>query len=414
MAPDASDAPAAAQTIVHLTAEGSGVLPDGTAVPFALPGEGVSREGGRTLVEPSSPERAAPVCPLFTRCGGCAAQHMADGLYERWKRQRLTDPLERAGLSPPIAPMVRPPLASRRRATFTVRRAGRTVHFGYFARGTHEVVDVKGCPALAPALAAALPALREIGAAALACGPVRLTATACDNGIDVALSTDAPARRRRGERRAKTQHAPLLTASDPAIARITVDGETHFSRESPVIAVPGGVIAVPPGAFLQASREGEAALIARVVAGAEGTSCAADLFCGVGTFTLPLARTARVLAVEADGAALGAVSAAQRGSGAKPIKTLKRNLFSDPLSPAELAPFEAVVFDPPRAGALAQARALAASAVPAVIAVSCEPKTLARDLAVLVAGGYKITQVHPVDQFVASAHIEAVAVLRRD
>lgn len=395
---------------------GRGVVPGLAPVPYTAPGDRVVVGADGVAVEALSPHRAEPPCPLFGRCGGCSVQHLADDLYAEWKAARVARALAAAGVPAPMTALRRSPLASRRRATFTATRRGGRFVFGYHGRRSHEVVDVASCPALAPELNAALPALRALaGETVAARGEARLTATLCDNGVDAALSLPraAPAKRGRGRRR-ETKPAPLMLASeDPAIVRITADGETLLMREAPAVRFAGSTVTPPPGAFLQATREGEAALMRAVTEAAQGAARVADLFCGIGTFALPLARHASVLAVEGDAAAVAALEAAARPAGAKPLAVQRRNLFAHPLSAKELSGFDAVVFDPPRAGAAAQAHVLAGSDVPTVVAVSCEPATLARDCAILREGGYTITQVTPVDQFVASAHIEAVAVLRR-
>ncbi|WP_420392149.1 class I SAM-dependent RNA methyltransferase [Acuticoccus sp.] len=317
------------------------------------------------------------------------------------------------GLEAPLAPLVRLPFASRRRATLTAAagRSGELV--GYLAARSHDLVDVAACPALDPSLAASWPAIRAIGAAlARHAGHARLTATLCANGVDVA-ATLQPSRSGRGRR--PRPAPPMLAVDDPAIARLTVDGDIALLREPPVVRFDGVNVPFPPGAFLQPSRTGEATLTRLVLAGVGEAGRVVDAFCGLGTFAVPITAHARVTAVDADGPALDALAAGMaRASGRRPLTVARRNLMRDPLSLAELNGVEAVVFDPPRAGAEALAQGLANSTVPRIVAVSCEPRTLARDLAHLVAGGYKITQVTPVDQFVGTGHIEAVAELRRD
>lgn len=364
----------------------------------------------------ASPGRdAAPTnplghCPLFGRCGGCSVLDLTDAEYVATKTARLAQAFAARGLAPPMAPLQRSPLASRRRATFTAVREGRTIFVGYAEARSHTIVDVRVCPALAPPLAAALPAIRALAIAAAALsGQARLVATACANGIDIAITRPAPPK---GKRR-KDHREPPLVADDAAILRVTIDGDLAFARETPVVVFDGVSVPLPPGAFLQATAEGEAALTRLVLAATEGAARVADLFAGLGTFAVPLTRRAAVTAVDADGPALDSLEAAMaHTSGRRPLAAVRRNLFHHPLSPAELAPFDAVVFDPPRAGAEAVARSLAASRVPTVVAVSCDPVTLARDAAIL-AESYEITQVTPVDQFVGTLHLEAVATLRR-
>ncbi len=390
------------------------------AVPFALPGDHV-RLGDDTLeLVPGSPHRVAPPCPLFSRCGGCRMLHADDALYAAWKVDLLREAFAAAGLAAPIGPMARSPLSGRRRMTMSAKADSQGARAGYFARASHDIVDVERCPALAPALDAALPSLRAIAlGAAHAHGEARLVATLCDNGIDVVLDTPRkkPPKPARGRRKARAAPPPPPLpppVDDPAILRLTVDAEMRFTREPPTIALGGVAVPFPPGAFIQATSAGEAALTAAVLAGVGTATPVLDAFCGLGTFALPLSRTAAVDAIDSDGPAIAALEAAARHlRGRRPVTAIRRDLMRHPLGPQELARFGAVVFDPPRAGAKALAEALAASTVPVVVAVSCEPRTLARDCAILVQGGYQITQVHPVDQFVATAHIESVAWLRR-
>lgn len=368
---------------------------------------------GTPALSAAEAEAGRAVCPLFGRCGGCSTLHLADADYAAAKVARVSDALAARGLAPPIGALRRAPLASRRRATFTAVAGGGGVVVGYQAARSHEVVDVPACPALAPALQAALPAIREAASeAAATAGRARAVATLCHNGIDLSVTLERPPNRKgRGKRRPPP---PPITTTDPRIVRLSVDGEAVLQREPPVVRFDGVDVPFPPGAFLQASREGEAHLQALVLDGAAGAEHALDAFCGLGTFAIPLTRFARVTAVEVDGAALSALAAGHaRARGRHPLATVKRNLMSHPLSPEELRGHDVAVFDPPRAGAEGLARALAASAVPRIVAVSCEPVTLARDCAILASGGYTITQVIPVDQFVGSDHIEAVAILER-
>lgn len=388
------------------------------SIPFALPGDDVRQDGDTLTLLSRSPHRVPPPCPLFDRCGGCRMLHADDALYAEWKVGLLRDAFAAAGLSPPIAPMARSPLPSRRRMTLSATAGSGPPRAGYFARASHTIVDVPDCPALEPALDAALPALRAIALdAARKAGEARLVATLCDNGVDVALAAAprAPTPRRRRKRGARTPPPPpppMLT--DPAIVRLSEGGETLIAREMPTVTLGGVPVPFPPGAFIQATRQGEKALVEAVLAGVGGAATVLDAFCGLGTFALPLSRTAAVEAVDSDGPAIAALAEAARHlKGRRPLEPVRRDLMRHPLNAGELDRFEAVVFDPPRAGARGLAEALAASRVPVVVAVSCEPRTLARDCAILTAGGYQITQVQPVDQFVATAHIEAVAWLRR-
>jgi 23S rRNA (uracil1939-C5)-methyltransferase len=267
---------------------------------------------------------------------------------------------------------------------------------------SHQVLDLEDCPILAPPLRRAGPAIaRAIGKAAGDCD-VALTLTT--SGIDVAVKTMA---------KAKPEMLTALAAG-LGVARLTLGRELVFQQGPPEVAMGAARVRVPPFSFLQATEAAEAALAGLVIDAAGRAGRIADLFCGVGPFALRLARTARVLAIDSDKPAVMALAdAARRASGLKPIETRVRDLFREPLVPVELKDFDAVVFDPPRAGAEAQARELARSGVPLVIGVSCDPGTFARDAAILLAGGYRLEAVTPLDQFAWSAHVELVGIFRR-
>lgn len=350
-------------------------------------------------------------CPLFGRCGGCSALDRSEADYVAWKERSVREALAAHQVVAPLAPLMRTPFASRRRATFTAVGDRGGVRVGYQAARSHEVVDVAACPALDPQLAEVLPQIRSIGVAAAGEGKARLTATLCANGVDLSVIRQTATKGGKGgKRRAKTRPRPLMVEA-PGLARVTVDGDLVLQREAPVVRFDGVDIPFPPGAFLQASRAGEAAMTGLVIEALAGADSVADLFCGLGTFAVPLTRHAKVTAVEIDGPALAALEAGMaHATGRRALTAVRRNLMQHPLAPRELTA-EAVVFDPPRAGAQALATALAGSHVARIAAVSCEPRTLARDLAILVSGGYKITQVVPLDQFVGTGHIEAVAIL---
>jgi 23S rRNA (uracil1939-C5)-methyltransferase len=395
-----------------LGAQGDGIADTDAGVryvPFALPGERVQAagDGPPRLLSAPSPERVPALCRHFGICGGCAAQHIGERLYAEWKRDTVVAALRRRGLAPDVARLQRVAPGSRRRAVLTARRDGGRIVLGYYRRKSHELVDIAECPVLLPAIVAKLPALHAI-AAAVAAPQVRLTVLAAPAGLDVA----AEAGGLRPGRAAVADLGRIATEHD--LARVSVDGETVIERARPVLRMGEVDIAVPPDAFVQAVQASEETMRALVMAGLGTSSRAADLFCGVGTFTFALARRARVLALDSDHAAIAALAtAARHAQGVKPIEARVRDLFREPLSTRELEPFDAVVFDPPRAGAQRQAQELARSTVETVIAVSCDPGTLARDAQILVDGDYVIASVTPIDQFVFSAQIETVAVLRR-
>jgi 23S rRNA (uracil1939-C5)-methyltransferase len=402
----------------ELQIDGLGAQGDGIAetdagvryVPFALPGERVqaSGDGPPRLLSPPSPDRVPALCPHFAICGGCAAQHMGERLYAEWKRDAVVAALGRRGLAPDVARLQRVAPGSRRRAVLTARRMGGRIVLGYHRRQSRDLVDIAECPVLLPAIVARLPALRAI-AATLAAPEARLTVLAAPAGVDVVAATG-------GHRPGRATIAELgRIATEHGLARVSVNGEIVIERARPVLRMGEVEVAVPPGAFVQAVQASEETMRALAMAGLGKPKRVADLFCGVGTFTFALARRARVLALDSDPVAIAALAAAARhAQGLKPIEAGVRDLFREPLSTRELEPFDAVVFDPPRAGARRQAQELARSTVETVIAVSCDPGTLARDAQILVEGGYAIAGVTPIDQFVFSAHVETVAVLRRN
>jgi 23S rRNA (uracil1939-C5)-methyltransferase len=405
-------AEAGALSVARLGAQGDGIVEtaDGPRyIPFALPGEQVreSRGGTFELLSAPSPERIAPVCRHFGACGSCAAQHMCDELYSDWKHGVVLEAFRQRGLAPPIAPLVRVSAGSRRRAVFTARRDGGIVTLGYHRRRSHNLFDLAECPVLQPAIVAALPGLRAL-VSALPPRELRLTVLATPAGLDVAIEA-------KGVRLLAPTAATLArNATQLRLARLTVNGEAVAERASPDLPLGGAQVTPPPGAFVQAVEAAESEMVRLVTDATAGAKRIADLFSGLGTFSLALARSARVLAVDQDTALLQALSgAARRTQGLKPIETAARDLFHAPLSASELAGFDAVVFDPPRAGARAQAAELARSSVKRIAAVSCNPATLAADLRLLVDGGYRIERVTPIDQFLYSPHIEAVAALAR-
>lgn len=414
-------------TIAEIGARGDGIArlgADKVFVPLTVPGDRVrvslgpaKGEGLRAevveLVEPGA-GRAAAACRHFGACGGCSLQHLADDAYAAWTVDLVRGALARVGLGEvPFAPLARTPPGARRRARFAALRRGRRVWLGFNERMSHRLVDLEACPVLTPRLLALLAPLRGVLAAVLADGGgCDAVATDLEGGIDLLLV--GPPRLDRAAREALVDFAAAA-----GVARLSWQPDERprsapepVADRVPVVARLGGVaVTPPPGAFLQASADGEAALVAAVTDAVGAAGRVADLFAGIGTFTFPLAaRGTAVHAVEGDAAALAALGRAAPGLR---IATGRRDLFESPVSGRELARFDAVVFDPPRAGAAAQAAALAASPVPVVVAVSCNPATFARDARSLADGGYALTRVHPVDQFLWSPHVEVVGVFVR-
>jgi 23S rRNA (uracil1939-C5)-methyltransferase len=332
---------------------------------------------------------------------------MRQALYADWKRGILLAALRQRGLAADVAPLRVVAAGARRRAVFTARRQGGELVFGLHRRRSAEVFALAECPVLVPAIVASLAGLRAI-AAALAEEEVRLTVLATPVGLDVALESAAKGLN------ARTAAALAQLASGHAIARLAHNGEIVAERARPELMLGGVAVVPPPGLFVQAVDEAQTALIGEVLANVGKPRRVADLFAGIGTFSFALARHAQVLAVDGEGRALAALAEAKRrAAGLKPIMTKVRDLMHEPLSAKELEAFDCVVLDPPRAGAQAQARQIGRARVPRVVYVSCNPATLARDARTLVDGGLALQRVVPIDQFLYSAHLEAVAVFRR-
>jgi 23S rRNA (uracil1939-C5)-methyltransferase len=411
--------------VEHLAITGLGHRGDGIAagpegpiyIPGALPGEAVEVENvpGHPdrrhvlTVEKPSPERIAPICPHFGVCGGCALQHWAHAPYRAWKRDLVVEALRQAGIEVPVGDLIDAHGEGRRRAVFHARRGTHDVlEVGFTATRAHQVIPIDRCPVLAKQLDGALNAAWAIAEVLRpAEKPLDIQVTATDAGLDIDVRGSGPLT-------ASLRAALARVAAAQNIARLTRHGELIAQQHAPTIRMGSATVTLPPGAFLQATAQGEATLSRLVLEDCDGAKAVADLFAGVGPFALRLAEKARVTAVDDDEPAIAALKrAAAATPGLKPIAAERRDLFKNPLIPAELDRFDVVVFDPPRQGAQAQARALAASAVARIVAVSCNPGTLARDLRLLIDGGYRVTAVTPVDQFRYSAHVEIVARLEK-
>lgn len=400
--------------IDRLGHEGDGIAETATRRIFvagALPGETVSAEvEGETgrLVEilTASAERVAPLPGHDPDCGCCPMQHLASGPYLAWKHGLVVEALRQRGIEGPVDPIVPIGLGTRRRAVFTALRGPAGTVVGYNRRGTHTVHSAAGCPVLVPAIARRLTALEALAGRILAASKrARMTVAATDGGLDVAIE-DSGRKLTLADREALGR-----LGEDGAIARLTVDREEVFLARAPEIAIGGASLFPAAGGFLQAAAPAEAAMVEAVLALAGASKKPmADLFAGIGTFTLRLAGKSPVTAVEHDRALLAALDRSVRHArGLKKITALRRDLFRDPLTAKELEAFGTVVFDPPRAGAKAVAEALALSKVERVVAVSCNPATFARDARILIDGGYRLVRVQPVDQFLWSGHVELVA-----
>jgi len=409
-------------TIAALGHAGDGIAetPQGPLfVPFAVPGDRVrlAADGpGRArivdLVEPSSQRIAAP-CAHFGSCGGCALQHLAPGLYAGWKRDQVVAALRQRGFADPaVAPAILIPAATRRRARLAWVRARGAVRLGFLRRASHDLIDLAQCPVLAPALWTLVEPLRAFLAAEGAHWPRGdVEAVATDRGLDLLfIAAPAPDRDLRVALPAfAVEHCVTRIAWKP---RDGATPEMLAQIRLPELNFAGCPVTPPPGAFLQPSRAGEAALLKLVRDALGDAKRVADLYCGLGTFALPLAKGRRMRAADSDVAAVAALEAAARAAGLQ-IAAEVRDLQRRPFMADDLKGLDAVIFDPPRAGAAVQAGHLATSPVPRVIAVSCNPATFARDARILADGGYALVQVAPVDQFTWSAHVELVAVFEK-
>ncbi|MBP0614933.1 class I SAM-dependent RNA methyltransferase [Jiella mangrovi] len=404
-------------TIDSLGARGDGVAQGGEGpiyLPFTLPGDVVEiaadRPAGHSrfeLVEPS-PTRREPACPHFGTCGGCDLQHANDELYRSFKHGLVVTALQRGGIDAEVAPLVACAPHSRRRVTLTAVRVGNRMLLGYNAARSNVVVPITACPITLPAIEAALPFLRRLAELLIdRKRPLKLLVTATTSGLDIAASDAA----RLVE---KTRQRAVALALEAGIARLSVSGEILVQARPPVVDFSGVAVELPPGAFLQAVGSVEAAMADLVLAHLAGAKRVADFFSGCGTFSLRLLRKSAVHAVESEASALAAQDRAQRATkGLKPLTTERRDLFRRPVPAKELKRFDGIVFDPPRSGAEGLAREIAASGVARVAAVSCNPTTLARDLKILLDGGYRLSSITPLDQFLWSHHVEAVALLDR-
>ncbi|MBL8577428.1 MAG: class I SAM-dependent RNA methyltransferase [Mesorhizobium sp.] len=400
----------------RLGAQGDGVADTETGqvfIPFALPGETVTaaRHKDRAdliAVLNPSPQRVDPACRHFTVCGGCAVQHLEETTYLDWKRQKVVQALRGGRIDLDAAPIVPCAPATRRRLTFSARKTERGAVFGFNRALSKEIIDIEECPISLPEIVSALPRLRQL-AGLISATPqaFHMTVTATASGLDIAA-------RDSGKMADAQRRAAASFAGEAGFARLSVDGEIVIEPRKPLVVFGDAPVPVPPGSFLQATAPAEQAMADLVLSHLSRARKVADLFAGCGSFALRLAKKSEVHAVEGDADALAALDRGFRqATGLKRVTTERRDLFRRPLTFKELNAFDGLVFDPPRAGAEDQSKQIARSDIPFVAAVSCNPGTLARDLAILVGGGYRVTAVTPIDQFLWSPHVEAVALLEK-
>ena len=392
---------------------GDGIAQGPVFAPLTLPGETVTgdRDGDRLsnvkIVTPST-DRVSPPCKHFKRCGGCALQHGSDAFVAEWKANVVKQALIAQGLDAPVRRIHTSQPMTRRRATFTGRRTKSGAMVGFHARASDTVVETPDCQLLLPEIIALRPALEKLTVlGASRKGSVALAVTWSPQGADVVITNAKPLDD------ATLSNAISLTA-EHKIVRLTWNDDTLATHAPPTHSFDGISVAPPPGAFLQATQTGENALRQSVAEVTTTAKSIVDLFAGCGTFALPLARRASIHAVESDDAMLGALDLAWRNTpNMHKVSTEKRDLFRRPLVPLELNKFDAVVIDPPRAGAEAQIKEIAVSDITTVAMVSCNPTTFARDSAILAASGFTLNWIDVVDQFRWSPHIELAASLTR-
>jgi 23S rRNA (uracil1939-C5)-methyltransferase len=347
-------------------------------------------------------------CRHFGSCGGCTFQDVPEADYRAQKRDAVVRALMKYGIDAPVTETVAVPPGTRRRATLKIGRTPGGVEVGFHPQRSHAIVDMRECLVLTPGLLAFVQNLRVAAAGLFANGqPAEVHVTEADNGIDAGF---------RAEGRLNTALTGALAKAAPMLkaVRITWNGALAYESAAPVVHFGKAAVKLPIDSFLQPTREGEETLRTRAVAGVKGAKAIADLFSGIGTFSLALAEQGRVHAVVREQVMLDALAAAAKATqGLKPVTTARRDLFNVPLTALELNKFDAVVLDPPRAGAEAQARQLARSKVSRLAYVSCDAGSFARDTKILLDGGYRIGPVTPVDQFLWSSHIELVAAFAR-
>lgn len=396
-------------TIDRLGHLGDGIAPGPIFVARTLPGEVVSGEvdgdrlTGPRIVTPSG-DRIKPACPHYNGCGGCQVMHASDSFVAAWKRGIVVDALKAHGIDADVLMPEPSPPHSRRRATFSVRRTKKGALAGFHGRASDVITAVPGCRVVTPALAQSLPMIEELARiAGSRKGELSVTVTESLAGLDVACTgakpLDGPLRAELGQFVARA-----------GLARLTLDEELVAMAEPPAQSFGAARVVPPPGAFLQATLHGERTLVRAVEEITSGARRIVDLFAGCGTFALPLAQGAEVHAVEGSGAMIDALLKGWRGAqGLKAVTGEARDLFRRPLMADELAGFDAVVIDPPRAGAAEQVAHLAGAQVPVIAHVSCNPATFARDAATLISAGYRMGPVRVIDQFRWSVHVEVAA-----
>ncbi|KLI64012.1 class I SAM-dependent RNA methyltransferase [Aurantiacibacter marinus] len=389
----------ASEEIIRIAAKGDGVTAEGQHVAFAAPGDTVLPDG--SLMQ--GPHHAAPPCRHFGKCGGCQLQHCDEETLAQFVSDRVTHAAAGQGLNPQlIAPPAMSPPHSRRRASLRAINGGGRPSIGFNAAGSHNLVNLSECHVLAPELFALIEPLRKYFAPLKRKYSIDIDLAKTDQGVDCGLKGFMP------DGLEQTENL-LDFCRDNGLARLTLDagyGAEGFWEPEPVTVTLGGIpVAYPAGAFLQATAHGEAALVGAAREWLGNCEHVADLFSGLGTFALALGRGRKVLAVEADRAAVLACRSAANPA-RLPVETSHRDLFRNPLRPDELSQFDGVLLDPPRAGARTQIEQIAASGIGRVVYISCNPSSWSRDCTMLRDAGYVLQELRPVGQFRWSTHVE--------
>ena len=387
-------------TIIRVAARGEGVTADGRHAALAAPGDVLNPDGSVT----PGPHHQMPPCRHFPTCGGCQLQHLDDASYARFITDRIAGALAAHELETDIrAPILSPP-RTRRRASLHAEAKGGRVRLGFAEAGSHAIVDIQECHILAPELFALVAPLRKLLARlGLKRRRADIQMTSCDQGVELLIGASFDG--------LEAAEAIIAFCQQHNVARFATDDgmgpETRWEPDPVTITLGDVAVSFPPGSFLQATRDGEAALIAAVREAVGQAGTIADLFAGLGTFALSLA-PARVYAAEAGRDAIMSLKAAA-GRAGRQVFADHRDLYRRPLTVEELGRFGAVVLDPPRAGARDQAAGLALATTPVIAYVSCNPSSFARDAQMICEGGYRLDWVQPVGQFRWSTHVELAA-----
>ena len=394
------------ELVIRVAAKGDGITESGRHVPFAAPEDRVAPDG---TIAPG-PHHQMPPCRHFGKCGGCQLQHLDDETLAGFVRDRVANAAEGQGLQPALVTQAAmSPPHSRRRASLKAINGGGGPLIGFSESGSHRLVDLRACHVLLPELFAAVESLRALLAKQKGRYAVSIELARVEQGLDCALKGYAP-------EGLEAIEALLDYCRDHRLARLTLDngyGPEPFWEPEPVTVKLGGLsVAYPPGAFMQATDHGETALVDAAREWLADCGSVADLFAGLGTFALPLAGGRKVLAAEAERAAVLALKGAATRAGGL-VETAHRDLFRNPLRADEMRGLDGVVIDPPRAGARAQVEQLAASGVERIVYISCNPSSWSRDGKLLVEAGYKLVEVRPVGQFRWSTHVELASLFVR-